>query len=481
MPFVNGAQWITTCLEPFSLVNPANGEPAESVCICDAEVVDQAVTGALKAFDSWGRTEILERREMLLGIAELVSSHSEELALMDCHDVGKPLKAARKEVEFAAGFFRYYAEALDKRYDQVAPGCTGSLEVLRRVPRGVVAAITPWNFPMVNAALKAAPALAVGNTVVMKPSEYSVRSTLRIAELATEAGLPSGAFNVITGGAETGRLLVQHQGVAHVSFTGSTATGRAIMGDIASSGIKPLVLECGGKSPALIFAEATQLGASSVAQSCVDAALWNQGQVCVSRARLLVEDSVLDEFREHIVAACMAIRPGDPRLETTEFGPLANRRQFERCRNYIENGVQEGATLQLDGTKCVTPNEGGFFLGPSVLVDVQEHHKVCNEEIFGPVITIESFSCEEEAILKANGTGYGLAATIWTNNVTRAHRVARAIRAGSVVVNSTAAPCVGSGFAHSAEPFGLSGFGVEGGLAGLDTYTNLKSIEINHG
>ena len=370
---------------------------------------------------------------------------------------------------------------MDKRYGKAAPSCANSLEVQRYSPRGVVAAITPWNFPVINIALKAAPILAAGNTLVAKPSEYSVGSALRMAELALEAGLPTGAMNVVTGGGGAGTQLVQHAAVDMVSFTGSTRAGLAITRAVGDSQLKPMMLECGGKSPAIVFADALESGVEPLAQALIGAALWNQGQVCVARNRLLVDALVADQLTETIAKFCAATPLGPPESEDTQFGPMATPAQLEKTLSYLELVTDESAELIVDGRGIEAPDANGCYVGPSVVANVVQDSRLVQEEIFGPVITIQPFESEAEAVQMANGTAYGLAASVWTQDLAQGHRVAAQIQAGTTTVHATPAPVEGSGMAHAAEPYGQSGFGAEGGLAALDSYSYLKSTVFSYG
>jgi gamma-glutamyl-gamma-aminobutyraldehyde dehydrogenase len=347
-------------------------------------------------------------------------------------------------------------------------------------PRGVVGAITPWNFPLINACLKLGPALAAGNTVVLKPSELSPRSTLLLAKIASEAGIPNGVINVVPGNGSTGQALVAHPDVDLLTFTGSTRTGKAILQAIGGSSIKPVLLECGGKSPEIVFPDVAELGIEAIAAQIVRGAFWNQGQVCVARSRLLVHESIYREMLDALVAAASTLHPGDPLETSTMFGPLASYRQQSIVEDYIQSGVAAGATLLLDGRQP-EGGEQGCYVGPTIFADVPATARVAREEIFGPVLCVMPFASEEEALDLANDTDYGLAATIWTRDIVRANRMASRVKAGKVRVVASLAPVEGAGFSHSAEPCGQSGYGVEGGTSGLRSYMRRQSIEFSMG
>lgn len=481
-PYINGRYTVATGLS-VQCHNPATG--AEALCYTASarEEVEQAVEAARKAQrDTWAELTPGTRKRLLLGFADAIMTHAGELARLESADIGKPHAVAAGEVPVAAGFIRYYAEAIDKVIMGEVPATgAGMTEIQHLRPRGVVAAIIPWNFPLINACLKAGPALAAGNTCVLKPSEISPRSALLLAHIASAAGLPPGVLNVLPGGADTGSALVGHPDVNLVTFTGSTSTGKRIMQHLGSTTLKPMLLECGGKSPEIVFEDAVSLGLEAIAARITEGALWNQGQVCVARSYVLIQQTVYDELASAIVAEAERIRPGAPDDSNTRFGPLASSTQYQRVCDFIEQGVAAGLTVLLDGRHPQGVDANGFYVGPTVFRDVPPESPLAKEEIFGPVILLASFADEAEALALANNTSYGLAATVWTTNAGLGQRMARRIKAGKVRLVSSLVMAEPAGFNHSAEPCDQSGFGVEGGLEGLRSYLRRQSVEHIHG
>lgn len=450
------------------LLNPATAQPVGEVPAQTPDEVDSAVATAKSAFRDWSRATVRERRDVLRRIAEFIRRDQERLAVLESNNTGKPISSARGEIGAVATTFDFYAGAVDKYGGQTIPGnARGTLLTIRQ-PLGVCAAIVPWNFPMVIAGWKVAPALAMGNTVVVKPAEITPLTAMALAELGLEAGLPVGALSVVTGkGSVIGEVLASHPEVAKVSFTGSTEVGARIS-ELAAPSIKKVSLELGGKSANVIFADADL-------EVCVPSSLWsvydNAGQDCCARSRLLVERSVFDDVVARFVTAAEAVRIGDPALEETEMGPLISSGHRQRVAGYVGVGKDEGARVVTGGAALDGP---GYFFTPTVLVDVDPDMTVMQEEIFGPVVGIIPFDSEEEAIALANNSIYGLSGSLWTRDIGRALRVAKAMETGMLSINSSSS-------VHIEAPFGgvkQSGFGREQGMAALDYYTELKTIFI---
>jgi gamma-glutamyl-gamma-aminobutyraldehyde dehydrogenase len=460
------------------LTDPATGRETARYAGSGQATVDQAVAAARSAFTGdWGLMGPGERMAILHRFADLVDREGDAIARADRIDVGKPISAARAEAGVAAGFIRYYAQAIDKaQRGIVAPTGIAATELQLRRPRGVIGMIVPWNYPVINLALKIAPALAAGNSVVAKPSEISPRSALILARLGAEAGLPAGTLSVLPGDGATGEAIAVHGDIDMISFTGSTATGRAIMRGIGQSTLKPILLECGGKSPELLFDDMAGQDLDAIAAHIVAGAYANQGQLCVARTRLYIEDGLYEPLLDRVLAHAGALKAGDPDDPATTYGPLASDKQRATVERYIVDGIEAGAEMLLDGRRSTT----GCFLEPTVFAVRGCDIALTREEIFGPVLAVSRFRGEAEAIALANATAYALAATIWTRDIGRAHRMARSVTAGTVKICSTPDPREGAGFAHAAEPARQSGFGIEGGLAALDSYSRLQSVEFRY-
>lgn len=455
--------------------SPVDGRQMTTIADAAAADVDRAVSAARQAFDRgpWPRAAPSERKRTLLALADRIEAAAPELAVLGVRDNGTEISMALKaEPLSAAATFRWYAEAADKLYGEIAPTAPGMLGLVHREPLGVIAAIVPWNFPLMIGAWKIAPALAAGNAVIVKPSEGASLTLLRLAELAREAGIPEGIFNVVTGrGAVAGEALGLHDGIDAVAFTGSGAVGRRLLEYAARSNLKRVHLELGGKSPNIIFADAPDL--DRAAQISAHGIFRNAGQVCVAGSRLLVERAIHDKVVEKIAAIAAQMKVGDPLRLDTEIGAVANQEQLARNLSFVESAREEGAVL-LTGGKRVLAETGGTYMAPTVFGEVTPQMRLFREEVFGPVLAVSAFDDEDEAIRLANATDFGLAAAIWTSNLSRAHRMVRAIRAGVVHVNTYG----GADITVPLGGFRQSGFGRDKSLHAFRAYTDLKTAWI---
>ncbi|CAG2145556.1 aldehyde dehydrogenase [Cupriavidus numazuensis] len=460
----------------FDSINPANGRVLARVAACGAADVDRAVAAARRSFEQgvWAGLAPRERKAVLLRLAALIETHGEELALLETLDMGKPIgDTLAYDIPEAARTFAWYAEAIDKVYDEIAPTGGNVLATITREPLGVVAAVVPWNYPLLMASWKVAPALAAGNSVILKPAEQSPLTALRLAELAAEAGIPAGVFNVVPGlGAQAGQALGLHPDVDCIAFTGSTATGKRFMEYSGQSNLKRVWLECGGKSPHIVFDDCPDL--DRAAQAAAIGIFNNQGEICIAGSRLYVHRAVYEPFMAKLEACAKAMQPGDPLDPASAMGAIVDARQLDRVMSYVDGGRREGARLRLGGER-VRADTGGYFLQPTIFECPSQSLAIVREEIFGPVLAVTVFDTEDEAVRMANDSPYGLGSGLWTASLSRAHRVSRRLRAGLVWVN-----CYMDG--DVTVPFGgvkQSGSGRDKSLHALDKYTDLKTTWIS--
>ena len=459
--------------ETFDVVDPSTGAPFTRVPKGGIADVDDAVAAAREAFEDgrWRRLRPGKQTQILTKVADLLKKNLMELSQLETLDAGKPITHASGEVLAAAEHFRYYAGWPTKLYGSTVPAGEDLFVYTLREPVGVCAGIIPWNYPIIMAARKIAPALAGGNTIVLKPAEQTPLTALRLAELCLEAGVPEGVVNVISGfGEDAGHALAQHPDVDKVTFTGSTEVGRKIL-HASESNLKRVTLELGGKSPNIVFADADLRRATKAGMLGV---FLNAGQICTAGTRLLVERSVHDEFVESFVAAAAGMKVGPGLDEDTTMGPVVSERQLERVTGYIDIGKSEGAEVVAGGGRPAGL-EGGYFVEPTIFAGVDNGMKIAQEEIFGPVAAVIPVDDVDHAIEVANGTIYGLAAAVWTRDISKAHRVARGIKAGTVWVNTYGLYDPGVAYGGVKQ----SGFGRENGMEALEGFTQPKSVWVN--
>ena len=473
---INGQRVDAADGSTFESLSPVDGRKLADVARCKAADVEQAVVAAREAFEDrrWAGLSPRERKTTLIRFADLVLENREELALLETLDMGKPISASMStDVPGTANTLRWYGEAIDKVYDEIAPTNDSTLALITREPVGVVAAIVPWNYPLLMASWKIAPALAAGNSVILKPSEKSPLTALRLGELALEAGIPAGVLNVVPGfGPEAGSPLALHMDIDCIAFTGSTAVGKKIQVMAGESNLKRAWCELGGKSPNIVFADCPDLDRAVAAAA--GSIFYNQGESCNAPSRLLVERSIRDEFVEKLKQYSPKHMPGDPLDPNTTMGALVDQMQMDNVLKYIEAGKSQGATLCCGGERVRTET-GGYYVSPTIFDGVTNEMIIASEEIFGPVLSIITFDSQEEAIRIANDTSYGLAAAVWTRDISRAHLMSRALRAGTVHVNCYDEDDITVPFGG----FKQSGNGRDKSLHALEKYTELKTTWIN--
>ena len=469
--FINGEYSAAADNSVFATVDPTAQQTLAEVARGKKADVDRAVQAARSVFDrgDWSQASPAQRKAVLHKFADLMEAHREELALLETLDTGKPIRhSLRDDVPGAARAIRWYAEAIDKVYGEVAPTGGNELAMIVREPIGVIAAVVPWNFPLLLACWKLGPALASGNSVVLKPSEKSPLTALRLAGLAKQAGLPDGVFNVVSGfGHEAGQALAQHHDVEVITFTGSTRTGKQLLKDAGDSNMKRVWLEAGGKSANIVFADCPDL--QKAVNATAGGIFYNQGQVCIAGTRLLLEESIADRFLDLLKEQAKGWQPGNPLDPNTTMGMLIDNSHADSVHSFIRAG-EAHSTLLLDGRKNPWP----AAVGPTIFVDVDPASALSQEEIFGPVLVVTRFKTEEQALALANDSRYGLGVAVWTRDLSRAHRVSRRLKAGSVFVNNY-------NDGDMTVPFGgykQSGNGRDKSLHALEKFTELKTIWI---
>jgi acyl-CoA reductase-like NAD-dependent aldehyde dehydrogenase len=469
-------KWTDGAGKPFETVNPATGEPLTQVAEATRQDVDLAVAAARKAFEDlngpWRKMSASERGKVLWRVADLVEKNIDELAELETLDNGKPIFESRYvDMPMVADVFRYYAGWATKIHGETVNTFNNAFTYTLREPVGVVGAIVAWNFPLLLASWKLGPALACGNTVVLKPAEQTPLTALRFGELALEAGLPAGVLNIVTGGPETGAALVQHPGVDKVAFTGSTSVGKEIMRNAAGS-LKRVTLELGGKSPNIVFADSS---IDSAVKGALNGIFYGKGEVCCAGSRLFVEKKVEDEFLTKLLEFSKKLKLGDPLDPKTRLGAIVSEKQMNTVLGYIEAGKAEGAKLLSGGKRASVNGDHGYFIEPTIFGGVKNDMKIAQEEIFGPVLATLSFDDIDEVAELANKNVYGLAAAIWTNDIRKAHQLSRRLKAGTVWINTY-------GVMDAALPFGgykQSGFGRELGMHAIEHYTELETVWMN--
>jgi betaine-aldehyde dehydrogenase len=459
--------------QTLATLNPHDNSPIAEVAVAGKEDVDRAVAAALAAYAAWGRTPAAERGRILLRLADLIDANAEELARLESLDTGHPLRDSRAlDVPRTAACFRYFGGMADKFQGETIPVEAGFLNYTLREPLGVVGQVVPWNFPLMFTSWKLAPALAAGNCVVMKPSEITPLSTLKIAELLAQAGLPAGVVNIVPGlGTVAGQSIAEHPDIAKVSFTGSTATGKRIV-QASAGNLKKVQLELGGKGPNIVCADANLAAA-------VNGSAWaifhNQGQACIAGSRLLLHEDIAADFLRQFIALAQSIRLGNPLDENTEMGPLTSTLHRDRVLDYVDVARRQGGEILSGGKAPGGALAAGCYVEPTIVRVATDRDRVAQEEVFGPFVTVQTFKDDAQALRIANGTDYGLGSGLWTANLQRAHKMARELRAGMVWINSYKRVNPGSPFGG----VGQSGYGREMGFDVMREYTQVKSVWVN--
>jgi acyl-CoA reductase-like NAD-dependent aldehyde dehydrogenase len=470
-------QWIDGS-KKFDTINPATEEVLTQLAEASATDVDRAVEAARRAFEDrdgpWRKLSASERGRLIWKLADLVEKNIEELAELETLDNGKPIFESRYiDMPMVIDVLRYYAGLATKIHGETVNTLETAFTYTLREPVGVVGLIVPWNFPLLLASWKLGPALACGNTLVLKPAEQTPLTTLKLGELVIEAGFPPGVINILTGGPETGKAIVAHPGIDKIAFTGSTAVGKEIMRGAAET-LKRVTLELGGKSPNIVFADAD---VDNAVKGAINGIFYGKGEVCNAGSRLFLENRLKDEFTEKLVARASKMRPADPLDPKTRLGAIVSQEQMKTVLGFIESGKSDGAKLIAGGNRVSVNGAKGYFIEPTIFGDVKNDMKIAQEEIFGPVLSVLTFDDIDEVVERANSNPYGLAAAVWTRDVKKAHMVSRRLKAGTVWINTY-------GLMDAALPFGgykSSGFGRELGAHAIEHYTELKTVWLNMG
>jgi aldehyde dehydrogenase (NAD+) len=468
-------QWVDGS-KKFNTINPATEEVLTEIAEASATDVDRAVEAARRAFEDrngpWRKLSASERGRLIWKLADLVEKNIDELAELETLDNGKPIFESRYvDMPMVIDVLRYYAGLATKIHGETVNTFETAFTYTLREPVGVVGLIVPWNFPLLLASWKLGPALACGNTLVLKPAEQTPLTTLKLGELVIEAGFRAGVINILTGGPETGKAIVAHAGIDKIAFTGSTGVGKEIMRGAADT-LKRLTLELGGKSPNIVFADAD---VDNAVKGAINGIFYGKGEVCNAGSRLFLENKLKDEFTEKLVARASKMRPADPLDPKTRLGAIVSQEQMKTVLGFIESGKSDGASLIAGGNRVSVNGAKGYFIEPTIFGDVKNEMKIAQEEIFGPVLSVLTFDDTDEVIERANNNPYGLAAAVWTRDVKKAHIVSRRLKAGTVWINTY-------GLMDAALPFGgykSSGFGRELGAHAIEHYTEMKTVWLN--